>query len=174
MIKHFLIVITVVIFSIITPAFAISVLPNNINATINTPTSATLNWQITDWDATKCDFQNVFWNEGTGPQQNTGETVDANGNGSLNIFGWHIFDIKLLMTCTETASPDPEITPFSLRGIVQPSSSTTFLFGPFDRTIEGIVPLSETDGLSETDIINRLLDLNSELISMINHLLDSM
>lgn len=172
MIKHFLIVITVVIFSIMIPAFAISVLPDNINATINTPTSATLNWKITDWDATKCDFQNVSWNEGIGPEQNPQETVDANGNGDLNIFGWHIFDIKLLMTCTETSSPDPDPGIAFVSAYSVASSSTTYEFGPFDRTIEGIVPPSETE--SQTDVINRLLDLNSELISMINHLLDGL
>lgn len=172
MIKYFLIVITVVIFSIMTPASAISVLTNNINATINTPTSATLNWQITDWDATACDFQNISWNEGTGSQQNSQETVDSNGNGRLNIFGWHIFDVELLMTCTETTSPDPEITPFSSAVSVVGSSSTRYQFGPFDITIEDIAPALTTE--SQADIIDRLLDLNSELISMINHLIDSL
>jgi len=100
----------------------ISVKTSDVNATINTSTSATLNWQFTGWNATQCDFQNISWNEGAGKQQNSRETVNVNGSGNLPIFGWHIFDIQLLTKCTNA-------------GI-----SNTTQFGPFDIIIGGLTP----------------------------------
>lgn len=118
---------TIILLSLIPFASAddsamISVKTSDVNATINTLTSATLNWQFTGWNATQCDFQNISWNEGTGKQQNPSETVNVNGSGNLPIFGWHIFDIQLLAKCTNA-------------GI-----SNTTQFGPFDIIIGGLTP----------------------------------
>jgi len=126
--KTILTLFAVLLLSVVPFAYAdsamISVDPSHVNATINTPTSATLNWQFTGWNATQCDFQNISWNEGKGKQQNPSETVNATGSGHLSIFGWHIFDIQLLATC----------------GIGTTDGTNSTLFGPFDVTIEGITP----------------------------------
>ena len=96
----------------------------NLNATLNAGPTATLNWQFTGWNATQCDFKNIAWNEGTGKQQNSQELVNADGAGDLSIFGWHIFDIELLVTC----------------GIGTTAGTNTTQFGPFDVIIDGITP----------------------------------
>jgi len=102
----------------------------NVNATVNTATSATLNWQFTGWDSTQCEFKNISWNEGKGgKQQNSQESVNADGAGDLSIFGWHIFDIELLVTC----------------GIGTTSGTNTTQFGPFDIIIGELTPQPITD-----------------------------
>ena len=96
----------------------------NVNATIISQTSATLNWQFTGWNATQCNFQNIAWNEGTGKQQNSQETVNTDGAGDLSIFGWHVFDIELLVTC----------------GIGTTDGTNSTKFGPFDVIIGDLIP----------------------------------
>ena len=143
--------------------------PNNVNATLNTATTATLQWQYWNFDPTVCRQQNITWNEGTGTQQNRDIALNStSGQGKLNIFGWHIYDIKILAVCNTNST----------------------LFGPYDVTINGItpVPAQINDAVAEpvtptkvephlTDdsvkvAVESLVKMNSELINTINKLID--
>jgi len=142
--KTNLVLFAVLLLSVVPFAYAadsamISVNATHVNATINTPTTATLNWQFTGWNATQCDFQNISWNEGKGKQQNPSETVDVNGSGNLGIFGWHIFDIQLLAKCTNA-------------GV-----SNTTQFGPFDIIIGNLTSPSPEPINNENIVLHGII-----------------
>jgi len=120
--KNFVIIIlSVIVLTVgITPVFAQTSnlgLPTNfVNATVDTKTTASLNWQFTGFDPLTCQMNSISFNQGLGPESNLNINVDANGAGHLQIQGWHIFDVKIIATCDGSRSN----------------------FGPFDTTVNKI------------------------------------
>lgn len=116
--KNFvLIILAVIVLTIgITPVFAqtsnLGLPQNNVNATVDSASTAALNWQFTGWDSTICQMKNLSWNEGTGPQSNSNINVNSEGVGRLQVFGWHIFDVNISAKCG-TSSID-KFGPFNI------------------------------------------------------------
>jgi len=145
----------------ITPAYSqmfINTTNNDINATVNTASRATLNWQFSNYNSTNCFQQSLNWNEGTGPQRNDAIFLDSDGAATLNIFGWHIFDVVIVAKCG--------------------TNSTNF--GPFDliiNTTANFTPEPTFQSQSSTELqttIEGLISLNQKLIDTIHKLIDKL